>query len=400
MTEIDKEETVTQNAYRRVKHQTNKFRVHARKLLLTYSNVPEDLTLMSVIKQLQTNINMKQYVISKERHASGAPHYHVILILHKKLDIRSTTRFHIVYNEQSYSCNIQSVRSLTHAVSYVCKDQDYCTNINEIHNGVLVDIEELLIERARAYGVDLTLQDYVKDQPKKALGGKNLVSLRKTLNTVLEVDEGVAQLKPKTKEISFSLDDFVLTEELTQWLKDDHQPTLFLIGKAGIGKTVFAKLIAETLEVPYIVVNQLQGLKNLTKKHKCAVYDDFSSQDMNPDLWLSLIKTDIPQDIRVLRDIVTKEAGMIQIFTFNEDSFLKIAYLLRKPQFSRRVRLVFIEGEFLKQSAITQNITINIQNNNYYNQNGHNHLYNNTEAIKNNYKTIEKIEKSASQALQ
>lgn len=184
-----------------------KFRMHARRFLLTYSCVPEGLTWQSVVKQLEKNLGAEKYAIVRERHATGEPHFHVILVSQKKMDIPSPREFDIVFKKQTYSCNAQTIRCYHSTVRYVCKGKKYETNIKEIYDGELVSRHEVLIEKARLWGPDLALEEYIRDHPKEALGSKNVVSLRKSLTTVLAIDKGIRQIEEQAAEVVFTLND-------------------------------------------------------------------------------------------------------------------------------------------------------------------------------------------------
>jgi hypothetical protein len=92
--------------------------------------------------------------------------------------------------------------------------------------------------------------------------------------------DSLQSVKQKPLELVFTLDNFNWKEDIIQWIKDNHQSTLGLIGRPAIGKTKFFKLITKKVEVPYFIVNQLQALKDLTEEHKSIIYDDFFSQTM------------------------------------------------------------------------------------------------------------------------
>lgn len=105
------------------KIQTNKymikFRISAKKLFLTYSQVNKQLTALHILEQLQSKKNLKnfQYGISKEYHKDEGTHFHVIIIQNKKGNIRNPKALDIQYQEQAFHGNYTPVKSLRHAIA-------------------------------------------------------------------------------------------------------------------------------------------------------------------------------------------------------------------------------------------------------------------------------------------
>ena len=65
---VDKFGREIQTPIRPGKRGMRKFRMHARRFLLTYSRVPESLPWESVVKQLQNNLGFEKYAVVRERH--------------------------------------------------------------------------------------------------------------------------------------------------------------------------------------------------------------------------------------------------------------------------------------------------------------------------------------------
>ena len=57
-----------------------RFRINAKKFLVTYSQVPDNLYAAEAIDQLKRNIGVEKYVIYWEKHRDGGKHFHVILL--------------------------------------------------------------------------------------------------------------------------------------------------------------------------------------------------------------------------------------------------------------------------------------------------------------------------------
>ena len=74
---------------RKPKTKSKGFRISARKLFLTYSQVCEDITPDLMFDLLCEKITFKQYIIAKEKHQDQEIDFHVILVAFYKFDIRS-----------------------------------------------------------------------------------------------------------------------------------------------------------------------------------------------------------------------------------------------------------------------------------------------------------------------
>ncbi len=283
------------------------------------------------------------------------------------------------------------MKCLATAVGYVCKDGKYKTNMEGVQDGVLICQEAIMIAKAIKLGVDPVLNDYIIKNPAKALGKKSATQLERELKTVVEVKAREKQRQQPGLRPAFTLANFNIPDIISQWIADGCQPSLILVGDSGIGKTQFALLIGELLQIPVLIVNDLQSLKKLATHHGVIIFDDFSSQDMNDLLWLYLFETDLERGIRILHKSIIKPAGLKQIFTFNKRAFRQITYLFANYEYSRRVRIVHVPSNFLNPAPVAA-INFNIQNNIV--TNNHTHIYNNKEAVAANGKALEEIRRS------
>lgn len=98
------------------------FRLNAKKVFLTYPKCK--LTKEELLDKLPNKESIEQYYIARELHEDGEPHLHAILVYNYKLNIKSEKHFDI----GDYHPNIQSVKKLDNAISYVCKDGDFIMN--------------------------------------------------------------------------------------------------------------------------------------------------------------------------------------------------------------------------------------------------------------------------------
>lgn len=115
------------------------FRISARKLFLTYSQVPEAMTHQDVLEGLKQVVDFGDYAIGREKHAISQAvdeaerqdqyHYHAVLIATSKFNIKAATLLDLRYKEVTLHGKYEAVKSFEKGVEYVCKDKNYQTNI-------------------------------------------------------------------------------------------------------------------------------------------------------------------------------------------------------------------------------------------------------------------------------
>ena len=250
---------------------------------------------------------MRDYVLGEEEYKDGGRHFHVILISDRKVDIRSTSKFDIVFKGRRYHCNIQPVRDLAGAVRYVCKDKRYLTNLKHIYDGELQPLEKLLSRMAEREGKNKTLQYYAENFPSQALGSKSLANIEKFLTLLSEVKRKNEMAMERKMYSPFTLENFNLPPVIIQWLKDGLEPPLIIIGPPGCGKTQFIKALITELGLN---AHTTEGIKFLSPEHEILVLDDCSLQDLNDSATLALLETCEDQIVRVMHGSVCKRKGL------------------------------------------------------------------------------------------
>ena len=68
---------------------------------------------------------------------------------------------------------------------------------------------------------------------------------------------------------------------IEQWIEDDFQPTLIMVGPPGSGKTQFVKALAWEHGWNLFMVNHKKGIKDLNEDHTGVFFDDVSSNFIN-----------------------------------------------------------------------------------------------------------------------
>ena len=106
------------------------FRLNSKKLFLTYPNVGDtSITKEQILEQLQQKVgSIKNYIIAKELHENGVPHFHVLLELTKRIDIKNIQKLDLDFNDKIYHGNYQSCKNLDSTIKYCSKCIDFITN--------------------------------------------------------------------------------------------------------------------------------------------------------------------------------------------------------------------------------------------------------------------------------
>jgi hypothetical protein len=337
------------------------FRISAKRIYLTYSQVNKEMQTADVLKELQSKKTFCfKHLISKEFHLDGGTHFHVVLEATTKFNIQQQDFLDITYQDKSYHGNYQAVKSLSNVVEYVCKAGDYITDFTNIQEGKLLSLKELLIQSATQIGVSQALIEHCKQLPNAALPNLSLTSVKAYFEALEKLKQSSEAANAETP---FKLKDFNLDQnkELIQWLEHPDK-TLVLTGRSGTGKTQFCKAFAQHKGLKTLIVSHLEGFKNLTHQHDCVIVDDANIKALDAIQLLALIDNKQNKTLRVLYNSINKKPGLIQMFTMNKPEFLKLQTLFKQERFARRI--VFSE---LKSSIINLNVNIQINNvtNNY-----------------------------------
>lgn len=342
------------------------FRISAKKLYLTYSQVHENMKHHDVLQSLKQKDHWNfNFLISREKHLDGGIHFHVLLTAKNKFNIRTQNFLDITYQEKTYHGNYQAAKSPTALVEYICKAGDYITDFTNIQQGQLLTDKRLLIQSALKDGVDNALLEHCKQLPEKALANLSLTGAHSYFEKLkaLKENKQAQQSKDLDAQTPFTLNDFDFSKnpELEKWI---HNPskTLILAGPSGTGKTQFCKAFAQSRELRTLILSHTEDFKYLTHDHDCIIVDDANIHDLTDTKLLSVLDNTQNKTLRVLYKTVNKKQGLIQMFTMNNSEFMKTRFVLKEKRFARRVLFSEIKGPII-------NMNVNIQINNTTNNN-------------------------------
>lgn len=216
-----------------------RFRISAKKLFLTYSQIPTEMTEHDAYIPLQQKLDIRNYLIAVEKHKDGGLHIHAVIVLRKKCNITSPKTLDLVFENKPIHGNYAPVKNINQSIAYVCKDTNYITDFKNIKDGKLMSIPEEILHVFEERGERAAMLHYLNSYPDKAFGPKGIVNTQRLFKLVDRLKVEV----PSVPETPFKITDFDIPEDLQQWIDQGGQPTLILGGDAGLGKTSLVKTI-------------------------------------------------------------------------------------------------------------------------------------------------------------
>jgi len=294
---------------------SDKFRLNAKKVFLTYPQCPvpkEEAMLL-----LKTD-KVSYCLVAQEKHKDDGLHLHVIIIFKKKIDIKRADYFDLYHDFKTYHPNIQTCKSITKSIKYVKKDGDFIENGSLEENEKQVMIPEfdnsltkqewmiLCCEQKIPFGYALLIWD--ENQPAK------------TINTIESFDPSnkLRITCPKLQLLIPTL---------------DHLKSYLIVGPSGCGKTTWAKLYCEK---PSLLVTHMDDLKNFRIDfHKSIIFDDMSFNHLDAILQIPIVDRYDLRSVHCRYSCAVIPAGVQKIFTCNT-----IPFKIEVPQIARRINLI------------------------------------------------------------
>ena len=344
------------------------FRIAAKNIYLTYSQVHKDMTSQHLILALKAKENFPtfDYLVSRETHQDGGVHLHVLIASDKKFDIKSQNFLDIQFNDDNFHGNYQPVKNIHKVVEYICKENEYITSFKNIIDGKLLTLKQTIMHLADTEGISHTLLDLCQNHTDKAFNSLGLINAEKFLEKKSLLQDELHAEKIVTP---FHFNDFILTTELKAWIQKPDK-TLVLTGPSGIGKTQFIIALCKHKHLKPLFVSHKQGLARLKPSHDTIVFDDFDFSSFTEPELLSFVSTDVVKNHRVLYKEVRKKSNLHQIITLNSTDLRKILNSLTQKRFLRRIQFVQLEQPFIKPNALI-NVELNTDQQVIINNNNH-----------------------------
>jgi len=319
------------------------FRINVKKLFLTYPQVSKNLNHELVLKQLKEKLSIEDYIIALEMHEDGSPHYHILLVLSKRCDIKISSYLDLKDQDNNvFHGKYEKVKNFKNAIKYVVKENNFITNMRlPIYKGNFIQPEEFVIHQAREKGEIEALNDYIKDYPERLT--KYLSILKRTLKNIREIENAITEEEIPV-EVPYDKIDFSnikQAKELKEWVDADKKETLVLTGKSGTGKTTWALSFCKEQKLKTLYITDFEGFKNLKNKKKDAwILDDANLAKITKitgEALTKLIDNSTQADLRLLGQSLKRPRNMIQIIITNNLS--SVIKKLEK-RVSRRIRII------------------------------------------------------------
>lgn len=289
------------------------FRFAAKRVLLTYSDVCEEITKETVLYDICERTPSLEWSIAEETHPrTGGRHIHALIQFTHRVDTRDVRFFDIGDSAHQHHPNIQPVQygksNWEKALAYVQKeDPTPLTNIEpkltyeEIYDTANSQ-EEFLQLVKKHHGRDFAL---------------NISSLERTAEKLwptTSVNTVMSARTPSPQRTPFEL---TTTDPHSAWgtLK-----SLVVTGPPGVGKTTWALHVAPK---PCLFVRHLDSLKKLRPSHRSIVFDDLEFDHLPPATQKFLVDMEQIAEIHVRYGVATIPQGLPRIFTANVFPFTR-----------------------------------------------------------------------------
>nr|WAE42561.1 MAG: replication associated protein [Cressdnaviricota sp.] len=301
------------------------FRFAALSVLLTYSQVPDEVTKEAVLYTIDDRYPIHEYVLGEEQHEDGGRHIHACITFTKKVDSRDVTCFDINTGTEQLHPNIQPVKR---GKAHLDRARDYCRKedddpLQNITEGA--SWAEILNKANSAEEfMQLIKENYPRDF---CLSHDRLLSMaaktwkEDSVNTINEYSP--PPNIPINVELTYA--DIVPNK------------SIIVVGPAGCGKTTWAKTIAPK---PALFVRHLDSLSELRREHQSIIFDDLDFKHMPPSAQKFLVDMENLSEIHIRYRVAKIPAGTLRIFTANEYPFLEGG--VHGEAIDRRVNKMFI----------------------------------------------------------
>lgn len=276
------------------------YRIRTQKNFFTWSQAP-NLTKDIIEAHIkECSPPFKEYLIARETHQDGTPHFHMVAAYHGRVDIKNAQE---KFTIGGYKPNIKPVTSAQHwnhlVDTYLNKEDD-----NPVGNAVSRDYVALAKKRK----LSEALGAFAAEHPKEFV--INYERIKKNLALI-----GKIVHKPDIKPY----DSFNPSQGLLNALANNH--AIVLQGGTGLGKTQFAMAWAERFHSDdWAIIRDIEKLKFLSKNGslpKVLIFDDMGFTQWPEQCQIHLLDHEVASSIRVRYTNVEIPPRTIKIFTAN-----------------------------------------------------------------------------------
>jgi hypothetical protein len=309
---------------------TKAFRIEAKKLYLTYSQIKSDITKEMILNELLNKFKGRdvQYVISLENHEDGGLHSHVYLESDRNFHITSFDKLDILNHHGNY----QVGKGKWNIIKYIVEDGNFITNMKlPIIDNKIVSIDEHLFSLAK-FNYKHALNQFMEYYPSKWRSFTSAESNFKKIHKYHNPDR-ISNIIP--------IDQFQIPDKIKKW-KDSGVPrkTLVLWGTSGTGKTEFIKSFITDLGGNPLFIRHSDQLKDYNPDyHTCIIFDDYSLNSLSREEKIHLFDVNNKSGINVKHSVITLQSGTDKVFTSNTIA----DFDLHETEINRRLVVVKIE---------------------------------------------------------
>lgn len=273
------------------------FRFDGLLFFLTYPQ--SDLTPNAVHEHINGLKAIKWLRVCRESHANGQPHLHAVGSFVSRFQSRNERVFDI----QGRHPNIQSVRSVKHALEYVAKDGEF-TDFGTIPTvGSTKRSARELYEAASS----LPESEYWLQAAESGVNFQYAKRFRELQWRCQDIDIPVDYQGDLSWESTF-LQNLAASERNT-----------VLVGPTGHGKTSWAKRVVAK---PALFISQIEDLRKFVPgHHKGIVFDDMCFDHTPVTSQIHLLDWDMPRSIYCRYSNAIIPANTMKIFTCNRFPF-------------------------------------------------------------------------------
>jgi len=324
-------------------------RLQTNQLFLTYPQCG-DLKLDFLKSELEKKLytyEMKDFVLTREKHEDGGNHIHVFIITRKVTNILNEKYFDIKKNDEVFHPNIQPARKAGNVLKYILKfvtskfDKNLIFSEGLSHrideSATFMSIAESALKLAESGLISEALLLYKKEKPDFYL--KNHMSLEKSFRRLF--------LKAKGAVAKFDYSKFTLPQDLTKDLNlaRTQNKSLFLLGEPGTGKTKFIESYCiNILKLTPLIINNFDSLKFFEdNRHNAIIIDDICLKKCDRSTVVKLLDSEDSTTFRVTYGSITIPANTPRFILSNLELKDLVSFELDEA-ITRRIIVSNIEG--------------------------------------------------------
>ena len=315
---------------------TNKFRIAAKNLFLTYFSC--NLSPLEVLSQLQTKFSVMEYIIIRENHIDNSvnidSHLYCLIKCNKKVDTISASRldlsgkFHGKYeavkNEQNtlnYILEKMTLENISKDKDKVVMSPYYQDMINK-HSNVsipkenkdskVLTVEESMLSLARAGKIAAAMEILEKEKPHVFM--KSHMSIEKSLKDLYIKSIGYTSKYDPRK-------DFVFPPSLQDVFSDciKNGLSLYVFGHPGFNKTSGMKGLCEIVGKIPVTANTVDSIRKFDPTvHDCLILDNINLRACPRKTLIALFDSQNAMDITTRYKDTHIPEKVLRIFISNK----------------------------------------------------------------------------------